>query len=351
MASETVELRLSAGEPLSFCGSVQLSVLSGCVCGLGYDFQAAPGRWHTLHSPAGGLVASLQSTSLVSSGARVLIRCAHPTAVAEAESAPSASGKQRRGGKRKRAQAKAVAAAEAEAAAEEEEEEGLALAATSTSDEDDEDADAAADELAAAAAAPSGTAAAHGASLARLGLRPLPLDAACTRLGSVVPPDWESAVESLARAMAGSAKPNPSKKCKGGASGAAPPRAAPPVVLLCGARNQGKSSFARLLINRALADGPVRFLECDIGQSELSPPGMISLHTVSEPLLGASAATFRERWLGGLIAWRRHFLPRVHFLDRPAAHAPAPSQLGALHRRCLAGRPPDRLRGRHRRPP
>lgn len=28
------------------------------------------------------------------------------------------------------------------------------------------------------------------------------------------------------------------------------------------------------------------FLECDVGQTELTPPGCISLHCITEPLLG-----------------------------------------------------------------
>lgn len=30
----------------------------------------------------------------------------------------------------------------------------------------------------------------------------------------------------------------------------------------------------------------VAFLECDIGQSEFTPGGLVSLHLVSEPILG-----------------------------------------------------------------
>ena len=60
------------------------------------------------------------------------------------------------------------------------------------------------------------------------------------------------------------------------------------MVLLCGARNVGKSSFARLLLNRALSEGAkrLRFLECDLGQSEFTPPGLVALHDVAAPCLG-----------------------------------------------------------------
>lgn len=67
------------------------------------------------------------------------------------------------------------------------------------------------------------------------------------------------------------------------------------VILVCGARNVGKSSFCRRLLNRALeASATARFLECDVGQSEFTPPSLMSLHDVSEPVLGPPHTHLRQ---------------------------------------------------------
>ena len=89
-----------------------------------------------------------------------------------------------------------------------------------------------------------------------------------SELGALVPSEWDDAIESLAAAMA--------------SAGARRADGAGVIVVLCGARNAGKSSFGRLLINRALAGGlaTVGLLDLDPGQSEMGPPGLVSLHSV-----------------------------------------------------------------------
>ncbi|XP_054031784.1 polynucleotide 5'-hydroxyl-kinase NOL9 isoform X1 [Dryobates pubescens] len=60
-----------------------------------------------------------------------------------------------------------------------------------------------------------------------------------------------------------------------------------PLILVCGPKNTGKSTFNRYLINLLLNRLPsVEYLECDIGQTEFTPPGCVSLSHVTEPLLG-----------------------------------------------------------------
>ncbi|KAM8989626.1 polynucleotide 5'-hydroxyl-kinase NOL9 isoform 1-T1 [Ara ararauna] len=60
-----------------------------------------------------------------------------------------------------------------------------------------------------------------------------------------------------------------------------------PVVLVCGPKNTGKSTFNRYLINLLLNRLPsVDYMECDIGQTEFTPPGCVSLSNVTEPVLG-----------------------------------------------------------------
>ncbi|XP_018432474.1 PREDICTED: polynucleotide 5'-hydroxyl-kinase NOL9 [Nanorana parkeri] len=60
-----------------------------------------------------------------------------------------------------------------------------------------------------------------------------------------------------------------------------------PVILVCGPQNVGKSTFNRYLINQLLNHIPsVGYLECDLGQSEFTPPGCISLLNITKPVLG-----------------------------------------------------------------
>ncbi|XP_071154443.1 polynucleotide 5'-hydroxyl-kinase NOL9-like [Mytilus edulis] len=60
-----------------------------------------------------------------------------------------------------------------------------------------------------------------------------------------------------------------------------------PVITIIGGKNSGKSTLNRYLINSLLDKvDRVYFLECDVGQTEFTPPGCVSLHCVSEPVLG-----------------------------------------------------------------
>ncbi|WOL09155.1 polynucleotide 5'-hydroxyl-kinase NOL9 isoform X1 [Canna indica] len=59
----------------------------------------------------------------------------------------------------------------------------------------------------------------------------------------------------------------------------------PPVVLICGPKNSGKSTFSRYLLNALLpSHGKVGYLDTDVGQPEFSPPGCISLTVVDEKI-------------------------------------------------------------------
>lgn len=59
------------------------------------------------------------------------------------------------------------------------------------------------------------------------------------------------------------------------------------VILVCGAKNVGKSTFIRILVNTLLNHTTsVDYLEGDLGQTEFTPAGCLSLSTVKEPLLG-----------------------------------------------------------------
>ncbi|KAF9970099.1 Polynucleotide 5'-hydroxyl-kinase grc3, partial [Actinomortierella ambigua] len=68
----------------------------------------------------------------------------------------------------------------------------------------------------------------------------------------------------------------------------------PPVAVVCGGKKLGKSTFSRVLLNRMLNRyRRVAFLECDIGQSEFSPVGMVALHILERPALGPPFTHFR----------------------------------------------------------
>ncbi|CAN6585263.1 unnamed protein product [Malus baccata var. baccata] len=57
----------------------------------------------------------------------------------------------------------------------------------------------------------------------------------------------------------------------------------PPIALVCGAKNCGKSTFSRHLLNILLRRyKKVGYLDTDVGQPEFSPPGFLSLTVVDE---------------------------------------------------------------------
>ncbi|KZV73603.1 hypothetical protein PENSPDRAFT_602671 [Peniophora sp. CONT] len=62
---------------------------------------------------------------------------------------------------------------------------------------------------------------------------------------------------------------------------------APPVYFVKGPKNSGKSTLARTMVNRLTARyRRVAYLDCDIGQSEFTPGGMVALTVVERPLFG-----------------------------------------------------------------
>ncbi|MQL95233.1 hypothetical protein Taro_027895 [Colocasia esculenta] len=53
----------------------------------------------------------------------------------------------------------------------------------------------------------------------------------------------------------------------------------PPVTVICGPKNSGKSTFSRHLVNALLRRYTrVAYLDTDVGQPEFTPPGCLSLH-------------------------------------------------------------------------
>lgn len=59
------------------------------------------------------------------------------------------------------------------------------------------------------------------------------------------------------------------------------------MILVKGPKRTGKSTFARSLANRlSTSFKRVAFLECDVGQTEFTPPGIIALNVLEHPVFG-----------------------------------------------------------------
>lgn len=59
------------------------------------------------------------------------------------------------------------------------------------------------------------------------------------------------------------------------------------VYVVKGPKKSGKSTFARTLLNRLLARFQrVAYLECDVGQSEFTPGGLVALNVIHNPVFG-----------------------------------------------------------------
>ncbi|CAD7924248.1 unnamed protein product [Amoebophrya sp. A120] len=63
-------------------------------------------------------------------------------------------------------------------------------------------------------------------------------------------------------------------------------------IAVLGAKGQGKSALLRFLQNKLLTAGArhLYYLDCDLGQPELTPPGFVSLTQIEKPLLYSDAA-------------------------------------------------------------
>ncbi|KAL6065833.1 Polynucleotide 5'-hydroxyl-kinase grc3, variant 2 [Balamuthia mandrillaris] len=64
-----------------------------------------------------------------------------------------------------------------------------------------------------------------------------------------------------------------------------------PIILICGAKHTGKSTFGQFLVNSLLRQhSAVAFLDTDLGQPEFTPPGLISLLRIKKPIFGPAWA-------------------------------------------------------------
>ncbi|CAE7187431.1 unnamed protein product [Rhizoctonia solani] len=87
------------------------------------------------------------------------------------------------------------------------------------------------------------------------------------------PDDWQQAIAGILSTTSREAAGNDSSDA--------------PVILVRGAKNSGKSTFSRSLANSLTTRyHQVAFIECDLGQSEFTPGGMVSLNILKAPIFG-----------------------------------------------------------------
>lgn len=71
-----------------------------------------------------------------------------------------------------------------------------------------------------------------------------------------------------------------------------------PRTIICGAKGVGKSTCLRYNVNKLLSSNKfVCVIDCDVGQPELSPPGMVSMHILSKPILAPSYLNIIEPYV------------------------------------------------------
>ena len=96
-------------------------------------------------------------------------------------------------------------------------------------------------------------------------------------------------------------------------SGSNNAKATYPTLLVCGVKDGGKSTFARYAVNKLLTTNTIRknafhnntdnynnnkgvaYIDCDLGQSEFTPPGSVSFNIVHQPLLGPAFSHMAEQ--------------------------------------------------------
>ncbi|HZT42488.1 MAG TPA: Clp1/GlmU family protein [Chthonomonadaceae bacterium] len=107
-------------------------------------------------------------------------------------------------------------------------------------------------------------------------------------------------------------------------------------TLLLGGTDVGKTTFARLLVNRAVEAGrQVALLDADLGQSEIGPPACIGLAFVDAPLHAISDLTPHALAFVGSTSPPGHLLEHVagvrHLADLAASRFLVVDTSGYLH--------------------
>ncbi|XP_066930591.1 polynucleotide 5'-hydroxyl-kinase NOL9-like isoform X2 [Clytia hemisphaerica] len=86
-------------------------------------------------------------------------------------------------------------------------------------------------------------------------------------------------------------------------------------VLFCGGKDVGKSSFSKFTVNRLLnKQESVYFLECDCGQTEFTPPAVLSLVKITKPLFGTTHIKPVKAFFYGYISTKDNPNDYIHLL-------------------------------------
>lgn len=99
---------------------------------------------------------------------------------------------------------------------------------------------------------------------------------------TMIPSSWKTAVDSVLNDIAGEKKNEGDTDTNNTANGERHAR-----FVVCGAKHVGKSTCVRYTVHRLLSCSfsAVALLDCDAGQPEMSPPGMLTLTLIHKPLL------------------------------------------------------------------
>lgn len=119
-----------------------------------------------------------------------------------------------------------------------------------------------------------------------------------------IPDDWHDSIKDICHRAESSLEGN----------------SPPPVVVVCGPKGSGKSSLCRLLTNNLLNTvASVWYLDTDLGQPELTVPGLVSLTSLRVPLLGPPYTHLVPGHLLGHKRWPASF---SHFIGdiSPQSH-------------------------------
>ena len=105
----------------------------------------------------------------------------------------------------------------------------------------------------------------------------------------------------------------------------------PSRTLICGAKSTGKSTLLRYLVNRHLSrQNSVIVMDCDVGQPEFSPPGMLTLTLVDEPLLSPPHLHMKREHL------KAHFYGHVTSRNDPPTYLEMITDLLNVYREYVA---------------
>ncbi|CAG8564369.1 14178_t:CDS:2 [Funneliformis mosseae] len=104
----------------------------------------------------------------------------------------------------------------------------------------------------------------------------------------------------------------------------------PPIAIISGHKNVGKSTFSRYLVNNLLNVCPkVAYIESDVGQSEFTPCGLVSLNILNSPIFGPPFTHIQQ-------PYRSYFIGHNSPRDDPDYYLDCLRELVTAYRRDIA---------------